>query len=259
MKGEKQKKPSYASMAFNNPYNYTLLGGVGAVALMTGNWWLALFGAGMEGLWMLFAPDSKVLRKGVWDPQFRQEEKELIEEKLLRLHNSMSYGHDYDQFTLLLATRTNILQLLTKNPSFTESLLLEELDKIDTLLTLYAEMATVSQRYRGYLKQVDLQGIERDIRRLEGQASGPAGGIARKNLEILERRKEKLREITDYLPKAQAQRDLIENTFQLLVDQVVTLRSPQELGGQLDELIDGVEAVSAASRETEKFLQTEAA
>ena len=36
------------------------------------------------------------------------------------------------------------------------------------------------------------------------------------------------------------QLDLIENSFQLIADQIVTMQSPHELTGQLDELLDGV-------------------
>jgi hypothetical protein len=48
---------------------------------------------------------------------------------------------------------------------------------------------------------------------------------------------------------------LIENTFRLLADQIVTMRSPRELGGQLDELIDGVEVVRSTAREAEALLE----
>ena len=47
---------------------------------------------------------------------------------------------------------------------------------------------------------------------------------------------------------------LIEDTFELLSDQIVTMRSPRELDGQLDELTDGVEAVRTAARATEALL-----
>ena len=45
--------------------------------------------------------------------------------------------------------------------------------------------------------------------------------------------------------------ELIENTFGLLADQIVTMRSPRELSGQLDDLADGVEAVKTTARETD--------
>ena len=76
-----------------------------------------------------------------------------------------------------------------------------------------------------------------------------------KNLAILTQRREKIAEIRRFITKAHGQMDLIENTFRLLADQIVTMRSPQELGGQLDELIGGVEAVRTTARETEAFFQ----
>ena len=79
--------------------------------------------------------------------------------------------------------------------------------------------------------------------------------LAKKNAAVIDKRIEKLRDIRNYLGVARGQLDLIENTFQLLADQIVTMRSPQELGGQLDELLDGVEAVRQTTRETDRLLQ----
>jgi hypothetical protein len=69
------------------------------------------------------------------------------------------------------------------------------------------------------------------------------------------KRREKLSEIREYVSQAEAQMGLIENTFRLLADQIVTMRSPRELGGQLDELIDGVEVVRSTAREAEALLE----
>jgi hypothetical protein len=68
------------------------------------------------------------------------------------------------------------------------------------------------------------------------------------------RRLEKVQEIRSYLSVARGQLDLIENSFQLIADQIVTMQSPQELSGQLDELLDGVEAIRQTARDTEKIL-----
>jgi len=113
-------------------------------------------------------------------------------------------------------------------------------------------------RYAQYLTSVDLDEIERDLRRYhqivdKGEADKRA--LAQKNISVLEKRKEKYAEIRGYLSSARGQLELIENTFRLLADQIVTMRSPQELGGQLDELLDGVEAVRQTTRETDRLLQ----
>ena len=78
--------------------------------------------------------------------------------------------------------------------------------------------------------------------------------MAQKNLDVLARRRDKYAEIGGDLQVARGQLDLIENTFKLLADQIVTMRTPSELGGQLDELIDGVESIRQTARETEQFM-----
>src|SRR5215831_16994616 len=74
MASDEKPRPPYAKYAFNNPYNYAIMGGFASAALLTGNWWLGLCGAGVEALWMLFAPDSRLLRKLWWDKLFSSEQ-----------------------------------------------------------------------------------------------------------------------------------------------------------------------------------------
>ena len=78
--------------------------------------------------------------------------------------------------------------------------------------------------------------------------------IARKNLAVIMKRFDKMKEIHHYLTLARGQLDLIENSFQLIADQIVTMQSPQELTGQLDELLDGVESIKQTAADTERLL-----
>ena len=64
----------------------------------------------------------------------------------------------------------------------------------------------------------------------------------------------RMQEIRGYLSVARGQLDLIENSFQLIADQIVTMQSPTELSGQLDDLLDGVESIRQTAVDTEKFL-----
>jgi hypothetical protein len=114
-------------------------------------------------------------------------------------------------------------------------------------------------RYEAYLESVSQDDLEKDRRRYEQSAKGgdPRDArttIAKKNLAIVARRMEKMQEIRSYLSVARGQLDLIENSFQLIADQIVTMQSPQELSGQLDELLDGVEAIRQTAQDTEKIL-----
>ncbi len=65
-----------------------------------------------------------------------------------------------------------------------------------------------------------------------------------------------MQEIRRYLDVARGQLDLIENSFQLIADNIVTMQSPQELSGQLNELLDGVESIRQTAAETEAALST---
>jgi hypothetical protein len=120
-------------------------------------------------------------------------------------------------------------------------------------------MANTCSRYEAYLESIDLNELERDRRRWETivnkqDSRAAETEIARKNLAIIMKRFEKMKEIRHYLMLARGQLDLIENSFQLIADQIVTMQSPQELTGQLDELLDGVESIKQTAADTERFL-----
>jgi erythromycin esterase-like protein len=137
----------------------------------------------------------------------------------------------------------------------------DELTKTDRLVDAFVEMAVTCARYEAYLKSVDSEALEKDRLRYDaaaksGDPKGQAAVIAQKNLAIVMKRLDKLQEIGKYLAVAKGQLDLIENSFQLIADQIVTMQSPQQLSGQLDELLDGVEAIRETARDTEIVLGT---
>jgi hypothetical protein len=252
-------RPPYSRYAFKNAYNISLLAGAGAAAALTGNWWLALAGAGVEALWMLFAPDSKLLQKMVWDKRWAAEldaaKKAELDAKFKSLPES-----DAMRCLALREKQEQINKLAGENPAFTIDLLSGELQKLDSLVRSFVELSLTCSRYQDYLKSVDVDEIERDMRRYQ-QIMDKSGNdaekrnLAQKNMAVLMKRKDKYGEIRGYLSTARGQLELIENTFRLLADQIVTMRSPTELSGQLDELLDGVEAVRQTTRETDKLLQ----
>ena len=103
--------------------------------------------------------------------------------------------------------------------------------------------------------------LERDLRQWDkaaqtGDPKDLATDIARKNRAIIQQRLQRIKEINQYLRVARGQLDLIENSFQLIADQIVTMRSPRELSGQLDGLLDGVDSIRQAAVDTEQFIST---
>jgi hypothetical protein len=218
---------------------------------------------GLEGLWMLHAPESSLLRRALWDPQVDRMEREAAErERDARL--ACLSPEARQRVMELVDGQREIRRLAAQNPSFAGEMLRGELDKTDRLVGAFMDLSITCARYEEYLGSVDEARLAKDKRRMElsvddehvapGDAQQTA--IAKKNLAILNKRIEKITEIHRYLAVARGQLDLISNSFQLIADQIVTMQSPQELSGQLDELLDGVESVKQTAADTEKLLAT---
>ena len=252
------EKRSYVKKAFANPYNLTLLAGGLAASALTLNPLLAVVTLGLEVLWITNAPGSKKLREWLWDPSFETEERAQEEAERAERLKHLSEP-DRERVVDLIARQHEINSLAAQNPSFTGELLRTELTKTDRLVEAFIEMATTCSRYEYYLESVDVGDLERERRRWENiikhqDKFAAETDIAGKNLAIIMKRFDKMKEIRHYLMMARGQLDLIENSFQLIADQIVTMQSPQELTGQLDELLDGVESIKQTAADTERFL-----
>ena len=248
----------YVKAAFANPYNLSLFLGALTAAGITNSPFLGIMTVCLEALWMVFAPGSKLLQKTLWDPQFDKEEL-AREQAALAARVQALAEPDRERVGELVARQQEINQLAAQNPSFTGELLRTELGKTDRLVEAFIDMAVTCARYEQYLESVDLSEMERDRQRWErvvqkGEKGGGEANIARKNLAVILKRLDKMKEIHQYLMVARGQLDLIENSFQLIADQIVTMQSPQELTGQLDELLDGVESIKQTAADTERLL-----
>jgi hypothetical protein len=252
-----EKRP-YLKYAFANPYNMSLLGGALAAAGLTFSPVLAVAAIGLEALWLLYAPDSKRLRHLLWDPRFEKLREALLEqERAGRLQ--LIREEDRARVRSVIDRQQQIRRLAAANPSFTGELLRAELLKADKLVDAFIDMAVTCTRYEQYLESVDLDALARERMRWDDAVKAasegdPAMAIAKQNLAIILKRLDKLKDIKQYLAVARGQLDLIDNSFQLIADQVVTMQSPQQLSGQLDELLDGVESIRQTAVDTDRIL-----
>jgi hypothetical protein len=232
------EKRNYLKAAFANPYNLSLLAGGLAASALTVNPLLAIVTVGLEILWVVNAPGSQKLREWLWDPAFDQQEQAHAEaaraERLKHLDDEAR-----ERVLSLLARQQEINSLAARNPSFTGELLRTELTKTDRLVDA-CELEHERRRWDAVVKDSD--------------DNTPETEIARKNLAVIMKRFDKMKEIHHYLRVARGQLDLIEQSFQLIGDQIVTMQSPQELTGQLDELLDGVESIKQTAADTERML-----
>ncbi|HEX7677346.1 MAG TPA: hypothetical protein VF713_04435 [Thermoanaerobaculia bacterium] len=248
----------YLKLAFANPYNLSLLLGGVTASVLTGNPLPGLVALGGEALWLLHGSDSKYLRRILWDPRLEKirlaMEAQDRNEKMKDLPDS-----EQERVRGLVDREQQINKLASSNPTFTGDLLRTELVKTHKLVESFLEMALTVNRYENYLGTVDTNALEHDMNRWHDrstaqQASDPERDIAQKNFAVIQKRVERVHEITRYLGVARAQLDLIENSFQLIADQIVTMQSPNELSGQLDDLLDGVDSIRQTAVDTEKLL-----
>ncbi len=256
--GKKQAERPYARQAFLNPYNLSLLAGAGVTAAATGHWWIALCAGASEALWMLFAPDSKLLRS-VWDRKFDEAARLDVEERRAEKLRKL-LPQDQMRAAGLRDQRARIQQLASENPSLTVDLLTAELAKLDALYEDFLDLALVCARCERHLTSFDVPALERSWRMYEQQVkqyeeSDTRHEVARKNLDVLKQRHERLGRVGKNLQTARGQMDLMENSFRLLADEIVTVADPTELGARLDDLRIGVQAIREASEEGEALYE----
>ncbi len=256
------EKPSYLKYAFANPYNLALFGGAVAASVLTLNPFIAVAALGLESLWLLHGSQSRSVQRLLWDPIFEKEKAEFDSQQRLERVKSLSQ-HGQNRVSELIEKEEQIKQLAAQNPSFTGDLLRNELAKTSHLVNAFIELGLTCARYENYLNSIDVRELEnqklqwqRFVEANKEKSEDVEIQIARKNLAVITKRIERVGEIRRYLKIAYGQLNLLENSFQLIADQIVTMQSPSELSGQLDELLDGVESIKETARETEQILRT---
>ena len=256
------EKPSYLKYTFANPYNLTLLGGALLASALTLNPLIAIAALGVEGLWVLHGSQSRFMQRMLWDPLYEKEKLEYEQRRRMAQVEKLGSGGQNRVFALIEKEK-QIQQLAMQNPSFTGDLLRNEIAKTHNLVNAFIDLAVTCSRYENYLGSINVNQIEATrqywqqfVEANVGKVDAVEMDIAKKNLVIINKRIERVAEIHRYLKIAYGQINLIENSFQLLADQIVTMQSPNELSGQLDELLDGVESIKETAKETEQILRT---
>lgn len=255
-------EPPYARYAFLNPYNLSLVAGAGVAAATTGQWWMAVCGAAGEALWMLYAPDSKVLQRvwfdRVWTESQANALRERREAKLVQLDPA-----DQQRVRYLIEQKERIHQLARENPSFTVDLLTAELTKLDGLTDDFIELALQCTRAERHVMSFDMRAMEQSWNFYREQVQrmperDKRGAVAKKNMEVLEQRRNRWDDLKKSAQTARGQMDLMENTFKLLGDEIVSMSTPEALGARLDDLRIGVDAIREASVDDPGLYEEEA-
>jgi hypothetical protein len=256
---EPSQRPSYLRYAFVNAYNLSLLCGAGVVAAATGDWGLAVIAGGLESLWLLLGADTAPFRRWV-DRQHRQK---LIEAaRVLRRQRILALPdvRDRERAIDLVEAHRDMGAELAKNENWSGELVRGEYDRLETLLDAWVELAEAADRFEGYIRARDLNPLRRDLQiqqRLAGERDQDpeSRALAARNADLLTKRLRTLEEMGMLVRRTRGQMGVIENTFRLLRDQVASLKVPQDIHGQIDEIVANVEAVRSVLAEGDQSLE----
>jgi hypothetical protein len=247
---------NFVKEALKWQYNWIGLAGAAAFALVAGTGFPLILAAGLELIYISLVPQSSRFRRLVRSWQYA-EEKRRIEVNLQAIYQQIPpemqvrYAR-LDQ--LCRSIRENYGQLSSTSQMFVKQMQ----DRLDGLMQGYLRLLHSLHQHLEYLRVTDPNRIQQELAGLQKSlATDPAKvqEINRKRIEILTKRLEKFSKIHENCDVINAQCAATEDVLQLIRDQSVTLRDPQQVSDQLEGLVHDVEQTEETVREMESIFE----
>lgn len=256
---ELPERPNYLKYAFANVYNLALLGGAAVAAAATADWGVALIAGGLEALWLLIGADSAPFRRWV-EREHRARLSEQAKTRRRARILALASPRDRNAAIDLVEAHLAMGRELEGNAHWSGELMREEYSRLESLLDAFVELAEAADRFEDYQARYDPARLKRDLqaqRKLAEAAGGDpeARALAAQSADLLEKRIGTLEEMGRLVQRTRGQMGVIQNTFSLLRDQMVSLQPPQDVHEQLNQIVAGVSAVRAVLAEGDQQLQ----
>jgi hypothetical protein len=247
---------NFVKEALKWQYNWIGLGGAAAFALIAGSGFPLVLAAGLELIYVSLVPQSSRFRRLVRSWQYA-EEKRRIDVRLQAMYKEIPPEMQvrYDRLRKLC---DNIRENYSKLSSTSQMFVKEMEDRLDGLLQGYVRLLHAQHQHLEYLRVTDPNRIQQELAGLERtQATDgvKVQEINRKRIEILTKRLEKFGKIRENCDVINAQCAATEDVLQLIRDQSVTLRDPQQVSDQLEGLVRDVEQTEETVREMESIFE----
>ena len=247
-----EKVINYAREAFKWQYNVIGLAGVVAFSLLSLSGLPLILGAGAELMYLSLVPQSSRFRRLVRSWKYAEEKEQR--ERLLQGMLASLLSEVCKRYTALQQMCTAIMgnyQLL----SSTSQLFVEQTERrLGGLLKSYVRLLASYQAYREYLRHINPVEIKREVDLLQQRLNldpPSVQTINQKRIEILNKRLMKFDKSQENGKVIDAQCAAIEDVLELIRDQSVNLRDPQQVTDQLDLLVKDVEHTEETVREVE--------
>ena len=247
---------NFVKEALNWQYNWIAMAGAAAFALVSGSALPILLGAGFELMYLSVVPNNgrfqRLVRSWKW-----AEEKRQHEVKLSAMFHELPpemrtrYAHVAE---VCQAIRENYARLSSTSQIFVKQM--EE--KLQGLQQGYVRLLFAAHQQREYLQLTNPAEIQRELDQLQRGLSKDAAKVQeinKKRIEILSKRLEKFEKIRENRQVIDAQCAATEDVLQLIRDQSVTMRDPQQISDQLETLVQDVEQTEQAVKEVEAIFE----
>src|SRR5271163_4128969 len=246
---------NFVAAAFNLQYNWIALGGAALFAVVSGSLLPIILAAGTELMYLAIVPQMATFQRLVRSWKFGEElQQRQVQYAQMLSSLSPEAKARYAKLAQVCANvRGNFSQF-----SATSKIFLEQMDaRLDGLLDGYARLLLAATQQQQYLKGTNPEDIEEEIAGLQNamtQDPVKVQEINKKRVEILTKRLEKYQKICENQQIIDAQCLAIEDALHLVRDQSVTMRDPQQVSDQLDNLVRDVEQTEQTVQQVEAIL-----
>jgi hypothetical protein len=250
---------SYLKAAFQWQYNLIAMGAAVAFSAISGSELPLIMGAGLELIYLAAVPNMSRFQRLVRSWKYAEERRGL-QQKLNALFQEIPADMRvrYGKVDALCRNiRENYSRLSATGQIFAK----ETENRLDGLLQGYLRLLHALQQHYEYLRSTDPDRIKKEAAELQRSlASDPpkVQEINRKRIEILSKRTEKFAKIRENCAVIEAQCGAMEDVLQLIRDQSVTLRDPQQVSDQLESLVHDVEQTEQTVHEVQSILEMSA-
>ena len=251
------KNISFVKEAFKIQYNWIALVGMGALAVVSGSALPLILAGGLELMYLAVVPQNWRFQRLVrsWKFAEQQQARERTISQMLRALPADMQSRYINLAQVCGSIRSNFSQL-----SSTSQIFVQQMDqRLQGLLNGYARLLNAAAQQRQYLKTSDSDSIKKEIAALQqrmNQDPPKVQDINKKRIEILSKRVEKYQKIVENRQVVDAQCSAVEDVLQLVRDQSVTMRDPQQVSDQLANLVHDVEQTEQTVQQVESIFSS---
>lgn len=258
MATDKDFKVSFTREAFMHPVNLSVLLGASLGAFFLNDAGLIsnlifTFAFGLELMYLGTVPRLPRFQKWVKIRKLKERKSEMIDKELFSQLDPITQK----RFLVLKHLSKLIKENFDKMPYTSQGLLSSIQKKLEGLLTNYLGLLDSFKRYKSFIEQSKEEHlkamIDEEKAEMKESTSDKLRQIKARRIFILNKRFERLQSAKEKFMICDTQLETIEDAVKYIYEQSLTMNNPEEIGFQLDNLLNEVEETSTifAQIETE--------